>query len=92
MEFILPVLIILLKVYEMFILVRIMLSWVPIMDYDHKIIVWLVRVTDPVLLPAREVYMRILDRFNLNIPIDLSPILVFLVIGVLERSLMTLAV
>lgn len=86
-----PVLITLLRVYEMFIVMRILLSWVPVMDYDNKIIHWLVRVTDPVLIPARELYLRLLDRFNIQIPIDFSPILIFLIIGFLERTLVALS-
>jgi len=79
----------LLRVYEMVIFMRIILSWVP-MDHDHAAIRLLVRVTDPVLAPARELYMRIMDRFNIQLPMDFSPILVFLLIGFLERTLATL--
>jgi len=85
------ILVTLLRVYEMLIIMRILLSWVPVADESNKIIVWLLRLTDPVLQPARDLYLRIMDRFNLNIPIDFSPILVFLIIGFLERTLMTLS-
>jgi YggT family protein len=79
----------LLRVYEMVIFMRIILSWVP-MDHDHAVIQLLVRVTDPVLGPARELYMHIMDRFNIQLPMDFSPILVFVLIGFLERTLATL--
>ncbi|MFH0920462.1 MAG: YggT family protein [Fibrobacterota bacterium] len=85
------ILVALLRVYEMLIFMRIILSWVPGIDSDSKIVVWLIRVTDPVLQPARDLYMRVLERFNVNMPIDLSPILIFLVIGFLQRMLMTLS-
>jgi YggT family protein len=78
-----------LRIYEMLIFIRILLSWVPMIP-DHKVIDWLIKVTDPVLLPAREIYMRIMDKFNVSLPIDLSPILVFLLIGFMERTLVSL--
>jgi len=78
------------RVYEMLLLMRILLSWVP-MQSSNRYIDLLIRVTDPVLLPAREIYMRILDRLNINVPIDLSPILVFLLINFLERKLLSLS-
>jgi len=76
----------LLRVYEMCVFARIMLSWIQI-DPDNKVIDFLIKITDPVLLPVREVYMRIMDRLNIQIPLDLSPIVVFLLIGFLERIL-----
>ncbi len=79
----------LLRVYEMVFIARILLSWVSI-DHDHFVVIWLVRLTDPVLLPARELYFRIMDRLNFQLPIDLSPILIFLLIGFLERTLASL--
>jgi YggT family protein len=78
-----------LRVYEMVLFMRIMLSWIP-MDHDHAIIRLLVRITDPVLLPARELYLRVMDRLNVQLPIDFSPILVFVLIGFLERTLASL--
>ena len=83
------ILVTLLRIYEMLIFMRILLSWVP-MAPDHPIIEWLIRLTDPVLLPAREVYMRIMDKLNVQIPMDLSPIVVFLIIGLIERTLISL--
>ena len=79
----------LLRVYEMLIFMRIILSWVP-MDHDNKVVELLIKVTDPALLPVRELYMRIMDRLNIQLPVDLSPILVFLIIGFLERVLASL--
>jgi YggT family protein len=80
------VIIVFLRIYEMMILMRIIISWVP-MDRNHPVIEWLVRLTDPVLQPVREFYMRIMDRFNVQMPLDLSPIVIFILIGFLERTL-----
>lgn len=77
-----------LRIYEMLILVRILLSWVHI-DPGNKIIEFLINVTDPVLAPAREVYMRLIQKLNVQVPLDLSPILVFILISLLERTLIS---
>jgi YggT family protein len=79
----------LLRVYEMVLMARILLSWVSV-DHDHPIVIWLYRLTDPVLGPARELLFRILDKFGVQLPIDLSPILVFILIGFMERTLASL--
>jgi len=89
MDFI-TVLLTIVRVYEMLLLMRILLSWVPLQT-SNKYVDLLIRVTDPVLLPAREIYMRIMNRLNFQMPIDLSPILVFLLINFLERKLITLS-
>jgi YggT family protein len=78
-----------LRIYEMILFMRILLSWVPV-DPNSRPIELLVRVTDPVLAPARELYMRLMDRLNVQLPIDLSPILIFILIGFLERTLASL--
>jgi len=83
------ILLTLLRVYEMVLMARILLSWVSV-DHDHLIVIWLYRVTDPVLGPARELLFRIMDRLGVQLPIDLSPILVFVLIGFMERTLASL--
>ena len=75
--------------YEMLIVMRILLSWVSV-DPGNVWIERLVAVTDPVLMPFREIYFRIMERTHVQIPIDLSPILVFILIELLQGFLMTL--
>ncbi|OGS36958.1 MAG: hypothetical protein A2293_01925 [Elusimicrobia bacterium RIFOXYB2_FULL_49_7] len=82
-------LILLLRLYEMILFMRIILSWVSV-DYDNIWVKRLMAVTDPVLQPARELIMRLLDRFNVQLPIDLSPILVFVLLEFLQTFLKTL--
>jgi YggT family protein len=84
------ILVALLRVYEMLLLIRILLSWIPV-DPSHQYIELLIRVTDPVLGPARELWMRLMDRLNFQIPIDLSPIFIFLALQFLERTLLSFA-
>jgi YggT family protein len=83
------ILVLFLRLYEMLIFMRIILSWVPI-DRDNVLIDYLLKITDPVLMPVREIYMRLMDRLNIHLPIDLSPIIVFILIGFLERSLVSI--
>lgn len=82
------ILLLLLRIYDMVLLARILMSWIP-MDPDNPLVEWLIKLTDPVLVPAREILSRILDRFGVQLPIDFSPIIVFLLIGVVERSLVS---
>jgi YggT family protein len=79
----------LLRLYEIILLIRILLSWVSV-DYDHPVVVLLIRITDPVLAPARELYFRLMDKFGIQLPIDLSPIMIFIMIGFIERALASL--
>jgi YggT family protein len=67
------------SIYELLILARILLSWIRPATY-HPVIGFIVRVTDPVLEPARRVVPSVGA-------IDLSPILVFLVLGWLRQFL-----
>ena len=82
-------LILFLRIYEMLLVMRILLSWVSV-DPSSVWIERLIMVTDPVLMPFREIYFRIIDRLNVQIPIDLSPILVFILIELLQGFLMAL--
>jgi YggT family protein len=66
-------------VYEWLILIRLILSWIRPSPY-HPAVRFVVRVTDPVLEPAR----RAIPSVGV---IDFSPILVFLVLGWLRRFL-----
>jgi YggT family protein len=71
---------IILTVYMWIIIARALISWVNPDPYN-KIVIFLYRVTEPVLRPIR----RIIPRHNL--PIDFAPLVVLLIIIVL-RSLL----
>lgn len=85
---VIEIIVTLLRVYEMLLMIRILLSWIPV-DQSHKYIELLIRVTDPILMPARELWMRLIERLNIQIPIDLSPVFVFLLLQFLERTLIS---
>ena len=56
------------------VLVRVVLSWVPSVDYGHPLISLIVRITDPVLLPVR----RLLPPVG---GLDLSPWIAMLLLN-----------
>lgn len=81
-------LILALKIYEMMIIFRIIMSWIPMDSAGEtfrKVVDFIEQITDPVLLPAREMYSKLMNKFNLELPIDLSPILIFLVLKILIK-------
>lgn len=64
----------LLSIYTFVLLARILMSWIPNLDPYNPIVQFLYRVTEPVLDPAR----KLIPPIGM---IDISPIVVFLVIG-----------
>ena len=56
------------------VLVRVVLSWVPSVDYGHPLISLIVRITNPVLLPVR----RLLPPVG---GLDLSPWIAMLLLN-----------
>lgn len=75
-------LIIVLELYRFILLAVVLLSWVN-PDPSNPIVRFLRTVTDPVLLPFR----RLLMPLTRQIRIDFSPILAFLLIGMLQGML-----
>lgn len=71
---------IILTVFTWIIVIRALISWVNPDPYN-KIVIFLYRVTEPVLRPVR----RMIPRHNL--PIDFSPLIVLLIILFLQYFL-----
>lgn len=69
---------ILFRLYRILIIVRVLISWIHADPY-HPVIIWIRRLTDPVLEPIRR-----LIPFE-RIGIDLSPLVALLAMEVLER-------
>ena len=70
-------------IYKWILIIRIFLSWIP-HNPNHAIVAFINRVTDPVLAPFRNL---------IQIPgIDLSPIIVFFLLGFLEKLVIQLLV
>lgn len=65
-----------LQVYQFIILARVLMTWIPNLDYSNPIAQFLLQATEPVLAPIRKALPR-------TGGIDLSPLVVFLGISVL---------
>lgn len=71
------------------IIIRVILSWIKPNIYDphwRKILEIIYRLTEPVLAPIR----RLLPQTNLGI--DFSPLIAFIVLGMLRRLIFTLLI
>lgn len=71
----------LLQIYQFILLARVLMSWLPNLDYNNPIVQFLYQATEPVLAPIR----RALPQMN---GLDLSPLVVFLGISVFMRLLL----
>ncbi|MCP4253705.1 MAG: YggT family protein [Candidatus Scalindua sp.] len=67
-----------LGLYKMVLLVRIILTWIP-HNPNNSAAVFLYKITEPVLEPAR----RIIPSIG---GIDISPIVIFFALGFLQRA------
>lgn len=67
----------LISLYEIALLIRIVLSWVPHNPYNQAI-QFLYKITDPVLDPIRKLIPSIRG-------IDFSPIIVFFALGIVKK-------
>ena len=69
-----------LQIYTFVLLIRILITWIPNLDPHHPIVQLLFQVTDPVLEPAR----KLIPPIGM---IDISPIVVFIALGILQDLL-----
>jgi YggT family protein len=74
--------VILLQIIEYAILLRVILSWLPI-PKDNQLIRILYQITDPVLLPIRNMIEK--TNWGKNMMIDFSPLIAFAIIMLLVR-------
>ena len=73
-----------LQIYTFILLIRILITWIPNLDPHHPIVQLLFQVTEPVLEPAR----KLIPSIGM---IDISPIVVFIILGILQDLLVKLA-
>lgn len=78
---------VLFSVVEMAILIRVFLSWLPI-PKEHRLIGLLYQVTEPILAPIRTLIQR--SSFGQNMMFDFSPIIAFILLGVLRNIVLGL--
>lgn len=81
---VIQLLVTLIQLYSLVLLVRIILSWIPNVDRSNQIVRFLYQITDPVLEPAR----RVIPPIGM---IDISPIVVFVGLQLLQRVLVSMA-
>lgn len=74
----------LITLYTFVLLARILITWIPNIDPYHPAVQILFQATEPVLEPAR----RIIPPLGM---IDISPIVVFIVLGIIQDLLRSLA-
>ena len=73
------------RIYSYLIIARIFLSWIPI-DRYNPIVQFIYKVTEPVLAP-----FRIIIPLG-GMGLDLSPIIVFFLLNLLQRGLINLII
>jgi len=69
-------------VYWWLLVARFLLSWLPQINYRHPVVVWLHRLTDPVVRPFQGILVIGM--------VDFSPVIVFFVLRLVQRLLNTL--
>jgi YggT family protein len=74
----------LLRIYTFVLLARILMTWIPGLDPYNPIVRFLFQVTEPVLEPAR----KLIPPIGM---IDISPIVVFIALGILQDILVRMA-
>lgn len=73
-----------LRIIEYAILARVIISWIPV-SRDNPLIRLLYQITEPVLAPIRGIIQR--SAIGRNMFIDFSPLLAFLLLGLLRNML-----
>ncbi|MBW4436269.1 MAG: YggT family protein [Pleurocapsa minor GSE-CHR-MK-17-07R] len=67
-----------LTAYNLILLARVLMTWLPNVDRYHPVVKFIYDVTEPVLKPIRQVLPQ-------GMGIDFSPMIVILIIGVLMQ-------
>jgi len=76
-----------LKVFELTLLVRVLISWLPV-SRDNKFVDLLYAVTEPVLSPIRNMLSRsTLMNNSVFSMMDFSPVVAFILIGIIRNIL-----
>ena len=65
------------RIYEILLIIRILLSWVPVNEYS-KPVELIYKLTDPYL----DIFRKIIPPFGM---VDISPIFAFIALGIIEQ-------
>ncbi|GAB1419945.1 YggT family protein [Anaerolineales bacterium] len=79
---IIGLLVFLLRIYGLILLARVLMSWIPNIDYSNAIVQLLFEMTEPVLRPIRQLMPPTQG-------IDFSPVIAFVIITLLSTLLMS---
>ena len=71
-----------LQIYSFILLARVLMTWLPNLDYSNPIVRFLYQITEPILKPIR-------DALPPMQGIDFSPIVVFVGIMILQRVIVS---
>lgn len=74
-------------IIEFAILARVLISWLPV-PRENRMIQMLYTITEPILAPIRALIER--SAFGKNMMFDFSPIVAFLLIGILRNVVLSL--
>ncbi len=77
------------RIMEYAILARVIISWIPI-PRDNQFIRLLYQITEPILGPIRNMIQR--SAMGRNMMIDFSPIIAFILIGVIRNIIVNLLI
>ncbi|MBQ7953907.1 MAG: YggT family protein [Clostridia bacterium] len=64
--------------YELLIFARCILSFLP---FYNRLTEWVYMATEPILKPCR----KLTDKFNINLPIDFSPLVAILLMRLIQE-------
>ncbi len=73
------------EVYRWIILARVLMSWFPNLDRTHPVVVFLYKVTEPILRPVRQIIPAVSG-------IDFSPIVVFILLNFVRQIVISLLI
>ena len=73
-------------IIEFAVLARVIISWVPVQK-ENKLVTFLYQVTEPILAPIRSMVER--SSFGKNMMFDVSPIIAFLLIGLIRNIILS---
>ncbi len=71
------------NVYQLILIARVLMSWLPNLDPTHPVVSFLYGVTEPVLRPIRNLLPR-------GTMFDFSPIIVFILLPIVQRVIIEL--
>ena len=79
----------LVRIYGFVLLFRAIMSWMPVSGALGKVYELAYKITEPPLAPIRNLLMR-MDFLN-GIPVDFSPVILFIIVNFLHGLLNTVA-